>query len=122
MNEILKEINAKIEALENAGNRRNVGKITALADGVARLDGLSQAMYNEMIAFKNGVFGIALNLGETEVGCVLLGDTSSLNEGDEGQTTGKLLSVPVGKCLLGRVVDVLGRPLDGKGDIAAEEF
>ena len=92
------------------------------ADGVARLDGLSQAMYNEMIAFKNGVFGIALNLGETEVGCVLLGDTSSLNEGDEGQTTGKLLSVPVGKCLLGRVVDVLGRPLDGKGDIAAEEF
>lgn len=122
MNEILKEINAKIEALESAGNRRNVGKITALADGVARLDGLSQAMYNEMIAFKNGVFGIALNLGETEVGCVLLGDTSSLNEGDEGQTTGKLLSVPVGKCLLGRVVDVLGRPLDGKGDIAAEEF
>lgn len=79
-------------------------------------------MYNEMISFKGGVFGIALNLGEDEVGCVLLGDVSNLNEGDEGQTTGKLLSVPVGKNLLGRVVDVLGRPIDGKGDIISDEF
>lgn len=61
-------------------------------------------------------------MGEDEVGCVLLGDVSNLNEGDEGQTTGKLLSVPVGKNLLGRVVDVLGRPIDGKGDIISDEF
>ncbi|MBO5254778.1 MAG: F0F1 ATP synthase subunit alpha [Opitutales bacterium] len=122
MNEILKEINAKIEALESVNRHSNVGKVIALADGVARLNGLSQAMYNEMISFKDGIFGIALNLGENEVGCVLLGDTTSLNEGDEGKTTGKLLSVPVGKCLLGRVVDVLGRPLDNKGDINAQEF
>ena len=122
MDEILKEINEKIQALKSGSSRKNVGKIVALADGVARLDGLSQAMYNEMIAFKDGIFGIALNLGETEVGCIMLGDTSSLNEGDEGHTTGKLLSVPVGMNLLGRVVDVLGRPLDNKGDIEAKEY
>ena len=103
MDEILKEINEKIQALKSGSSRKNVGKIVALADGVARLDGLSQAMYNEMIAFKDGIFGIALNLGETEVGCIMLGDTSSLNEGDEGHTTGKLLSVPVGMNLLGRI-------------------
>lgn len=122
MDEILKEINEKIQALKSGSSRKNVGKIVALADGVARLDGLSQAMYNEMIAFKDGIFGIALNLGETEVGCIMLGDTAPLNEGDEGHTTGKLLSVPVGMNLLGRVVDVLGRPLDNKGDIEAKEY
>lgn len=122
MNEILNQISSRIEKIESRNRKANVGKIIALADGVARLDGLSQAMYNEMIGFKNGIFGIALNLGEDEVGCVLLGDVSGLNEGDEGHTTGKLLSVPVGKELLGRVVDVLGRPIDGKGEISAKEF
>ena len=122
MDEILNQISSRIEKIESRNRKANVGKIIALADGVARLDGLSEAMYNEMIGFKNGIFGIALNLGEDEVGCVLLGDVSGLNEGDEGHTTGKLLSVPVGKELLGRVVDVLGRPIDGKGEIAAKEF
>ena len=122
MNDILNDINAKIQALESANRHSNVGKIVALADGVARLSGLSEAMYNEMISFKDDVFGIALNLGENEVGCVLLGDAANLNEGDEAKTTGKLLSVPVGKELLGRVVDVLGRPLDNKGEIKAKEF
>jgi ATP synthase F1, alpha subunit len=122
MNDILNEISSRIKKIESQNRKSNVGKITAIADGVARLDGLSDAMYNEMISFKGGVFGIALNLGEDEVGCVLLGDVSNLNEGDEGQTTGKLLSVPVGKNLLGRVVDVLGRPIDGKGDIISDEF
>ena len=107
MDEILNQISSRIEKIESRNRKENVGKIIALADGVARLDGLSEAMYNEMIGFKNGIFGIALNLGEDEVGCVLLGDVSGLNEGDEGHTTGKLLSVPVGKELLGRVVDVL---------------
>ena len=122
MNDILNEISSRIKKIESQNRKSNVGKITAIADGVARLDGLSDAMYNEMISFNGGVFGIALNLGEDEVGCVLLGDVSNLNEGDEGQTTGKLLSVPVGKNLLGRVVDVLGRPIDGKGDIISDEF
>ncbi len=122
MNDILNEISSHIKEIKAKSSKSNVGKITAFADGVARLDGLSDAMYNEMISFKNGVFGIALNLAEDEVGCVMLGDASNLNEGDEGRTTGKLLSVPVGKSLLGRVVDVLGRPIDGKGEIKAEEF
>ncbi len=122
MNDILNEISSRIKEIKAQSSRSNVGKITAFADGVARLDGLSDAMYNEMISFKDGVFGIALNLGEDEVGCVMLGDASNLNEGDEGKTTGKLLSVPVGMNLLGRVVDVLGRPIDGKGEIKSEEF
>ena len=74
-----------------------------------------------MIEFPNNVLGIALNLEENSVGCVLLGDVSSLKEGDEARTTGKLLSVPVGKELLGRVVDAVGRPMDGKGAINAEK-
>jgi len=119
---ILKEIEAGIERIENQARRSNVGRIISVADGVARLNGLSDAMYNEMIRFEGGVFGMALNLGEDEVGCVLLGDTSGIKEGHEGKTTGQLLSVPVGKELLGRVVDVLGRPIDGKGDIHAKEY
>jgi F-type H+-transporting ATPase subunit alpha len=79
-------------------------------------------MYNEMVEFPNDVLGIALNLEEDTVGCVLLGDTSSLKEGDDAKTTGKLLSVPVGMGLLGRVVDAVGRPIDGKGPIESNEF
>ena len=102
-------------------SRSNVGKVTMLADGVARVEGLSKVMYNEMVEFPNDVLGIALNLEEDSVGCVLLGDTSSLKEGDDAKTTGKLLSVPVGMGLLGRVVDAVGRPIDGKGPIESEE-
>ena len=122
MDEIIKEISARIDAVEKRSRRANVGTIISLADGVARLDGLSEAMYNEMIDFGGGVTGIALNLGEDEVGCILLGDASNIKEGGEARTTGKLLSVPVGKGLLGRVVDALGRPLDGKGEISADGF
>jgi F-type H+-transporting ATPase subunit alpha len=93
----------------------------AIADGVAKLEGLSGAMYNEMIDFGQGVFGIALNLEEDEVGCVILGDYSKLKEGDEASTTGRLLSVPVGMGLLGRVVDAIGNPIDGKGPIDSSE-
>src|SRR5438105_4346112 len=77
-------------------------------------------MLNELIEFSSGVFGLALNLEETEVGAILLGDPTKVSEGDEGKTTGKLLQVPVGKALLGRVVNTLGQPLDGKGPIKAE--
>lgn len=122
MNDILSQINKRIENIEAKNRRENVGEVISIADGVAHLNGLSRAMYNEMITFPRNVVGIALNLCEDEVGCVLLGDVSGIGEGDQAQTTGKLLSVPVGKELLGRVVDVLGRPLDGKGDIVAKEF
>src|SRR5216683_7631034 len=79
-------------------------------------------MLNEMIEFPNGVFGIALNLEETEVGAILLGDNTKISEGDEARTTGKLLQVPVGKALLGRVVNTIGQPLDGKGPVKTESF
>ena len=121
MSTITDIIRKEIENLSTDATRTNVGVITTLADGVARVSGLSKVMFNEMIEFPNNVLGIALNLEEDSVGCVLLGDTSSLKEGDEARTTGKLLSVPVGKELLGRVVDGVGRPIDEKGPIDAKQ-
>src|SRR6185295_18054609 len=91
-----------------------------IGDGVARIEGLSDAMLNEMIDLGHGLTGLALNLDETEVGVVILGDYTQLEEGDEVRSTGKLLQVPVGKGLLGRVVNTLGGPLDGKGPIKSD--
>jgi F-type H+-transporting ATPase subunit alpha len=119
---VIEEIQNAIQGLQARTVHKNVGKIIALADGVARIEGLSEVMFNEMVELPGGVFGIALNLEEDQVGCVLLGDASHLKEGSQASTTGKLLSVPVGKGLLGRVVDALGRPVDGKGPIEATEF
>ena len=119
---ILAEIRQKISELTAKTEKRNIGTIMTLADGVAKVSGLSQAMYNEMIEFPNDVFGIALNIEEDEVGVVLLGDFSNLREGDTAKTTGKLLSVPVGMELLGRVVDAIGNPIDGKGPIDCKEY
>ena len=91
-------------------------------DGVARVEGLSDVMLNEMIEFPSGEFGLALNLEETEVGVILIGDPTKVSEGDEVKTTGKLLQVPVGKALLGRVVNTLGQPIDNKGPIKTDTF
>jgi F-type H+-transporting ATPase subunit alpha len=118
---VLDQIRQEIAKLETGSTQSNVGHIVTLADGVAKLDGLSAVMYNEMVEFPGGVFGIALNLEEDEVGVIILGDFAHLKEGDEGKTTGRLLSVPVGKGLLGRVVDAIGRPIDGKGPINSTE-
>lgn len=118
---VLEQVEQQIAALQNKTIKKNTGTIRSLADGVAQIDGLSGVMYNEMVQFPGNAIGIALNLGQDEVGCVILGDIASLKEGDEVQTTGKLLSVPVGKALLGRVVDALGRPVDGKGPIDTKE-
>ena len=117
MSSIIEQIQEEITRLETSVVKENTGSITHVADGVARIDGLSEVMFNEMLEFPGKVMGIALNLEEDEVGCVILGDTSRLKEGDEVKTTGRLLSVPVGKGLLGRVVDALGQPIDGKGPI-----
>src|SRR3954449_7799788 len=121
MSTILEEIESKIEELKTSTTKSNVGIVRETGDGVARVEGLSDVMLNEMIEFPNGVFGLALNLEETEVGAILMGDNTLVEEGDEARTTGKLLSVPVGKALLGRVVNTLGQPLDGKGPIRSEE-
>src|SRR5207245_8456483 len=122
MSSILEEIETKIEGLKTSTTKSNVGVVRETGDGVARIEGLSDVMLNEMIEFSSGVFGLALNLEETEVGAILLGDTTKVMEGDEAKTTGKLLQVPVGKALLGRVVHTLGQPLDDKGSIKTETF
>src|SRR5881296_1809981 len=122
MSSILEEIETKIEGLKTSTTKSNVGVVRETGDGVARIEGLSDVMLNEMIEFPNGVFGLALNLEETEVGAILLGETTKVAEGDEVRTTGRLLQVPVGKVLLGRVVNTLGQPLDGKGSIKTDAF
>jgi len=120
MSSILEDIETQIAGLKTTTSKSNVGVVRETGDGVARIEGLSDVMLNEMIEFSSGVFGLALNLEETEVGAILLGDTTQVMEGDEAKTTGKLLQVPVGKALLGRVVNTLGQPLDGKGPIKSE--
>ncbi len=120
MSSILEEIETQIAGLKTTTTKANVGVVRETGDGVARIEGLSDVMLNEMIEFSGGVFGLALNLEETEVGAILLGDTTKVMEGDEARTTGKLLQVPVGKGLLGRVVNTLGQPLDGKGPVKSE--
>src|ERR1700738_4373855 len=122
MSSILEEIETKIAGLKTSTSKSNVGVVRETGDGVARIEGLSDVMLNEMIEFPNGVFGLALNLEETEVGAILLGESTKVSEGDEVKTTGKLLQVPVGKALLGRVVNTLGQPLDGKGKIKTDSF
>lgn len=119
MSNILQELESQIAGLKTAATRSNVGVVREIGDGAARIEGLSDVMLNEMIEFPGGVFGLALNLEETEVGCVLLGEGGHIRAGDEVKTTGRLLSVPVGKGLLGRVINTLGEPIDGKGPIQA---
>src|ERR1700756_2791985 len=120
MADLLKELEAQIAGLKTATARQNVGVIREVGDGVAKVEGLADAMLNEMLDLGHGITGLALNLEETEVGVIILGDYTQLEEGDEVRATGKLLQVPVGKGLLGRVVNTLGEPVDGKGPIKSE--
>lgn len=120
MSNLLQEIESEISGLKTSVTKSNVGVVRQIGDGVAKIEGLSDVMLNEMIEFPGGLYGLALNLEETEVGAILLGDGINIKEGDEVKTTGRLLQVPVGKQLLGRAVDALGAPIDGKGDIKAE--
>src|SRR6516162_8651920 len=120
MSNLLQEIEAQIAGAKTAVAKQNVGVVREIGDGVARIEGLADAMLNEMLDFGNGVTGLALNLEETEVGAIILGDYTGIKEGQEVRTTGKLLQVPAGKGLLGRVVNSLGQPVDGKGPIQAE--
>src|SRR2546423_6556127 len=117
---LIEDIQSQISGLKTNVTRQNVGIVREVGDGVAKIEGLSDVMLNEMIEFPGGLYGLALNLEESEVGCILLGDASEVTEGVEVKTTGRLLSVPVGKGLLGRVVDTLGSPIDGKGPIHSD--
>ena len=100
----------------------DVGTVIQVADGIARIHGLENAMQGELLEFPGEVYGMVLNLEEDNVGCVLLGDNKSINEGDTVKTTGRVVEVPVGDCMLGRVVNALGQPIDGKGPIQATKF
>ncbi|PWU11239.1 MAG: F0F1 ATP synthase subunit alpha [Verrucomicrobia bacterium] len=120
MTNLLETLEAEIAGLKTATAKQNVGTVREIGDGVAKVEGLTRAKLNEMLDFGQGVTGLALNLEETEVGAIILGDYTKINEGDEVRSTGKLLQVPVGKELLGRVVNMLGQPLDEKGPIQSK--
>ena len=120
--EISAEIKKQIEKFQIAADARDEGKITSIKDGIARLHGLHDVMQGEMVEFDGGVSGLALNLERDSVGVVILGDASSLCEGMTGKCTGRILEVPVGPALLGRVVDPLGNPIDGKGPIKTDTY
>jgi F-type H+/Na+-transporting ATPase subunit alpha len=120
MADLVRDIEAQISSAKAAFTKQSVGTIREIGDGVAKVEGLADVMLNEMIDLGHGLTGLALTLDETEVGVIILGDYTQLQEGDEVKGTGKLLQVPVGKGLLGRVVNTLGEPIDGKGPIAAD--
>ena len=119
--EIKGAIEQYVSSFEAEASRDEVGTITDTADGIAHVSGLPGAMANELLQFPGGVLGVALNLDEDEIGAVILGEYADLEEGQEVSRTGEVLSVPVGDKFLGRVVDPLGAPIDGLGDIEAEE-
>jgi F-type H+-transporting ATPase subunit alpha len=120
MASLLQDIEAQISGAKATAVKRSVGVIREIGDGVARVEGLGDVMLNEMLDFGRGITGLALSLEETDVGVIILGDYGTLQEGDEVRSTGKLLQVPVGKGLLGRVVNTLGEPVDGKGPIVSD--
>jgi F-type H+/Na+-transporting ATPase subunit alpha len=117
--EISDLIKQRIEGFKSVTEARNVGTIVSVTDGITRIHGLADARYGEMLEFPGNTFGLALNLEQDSVGAVVLGEYTHLREGDQVKTTGRVLEVPVGRELLGRVVDALGRPIDGKGPINA---
>src|SRR5690348_12640183 len=120
--EIASVIQAEIEQYESQIDVREVGTVLEVGDGIARVYGLSGVMASEMVEFPNGVRGLAFNLEENSVGVIILGDYLEISEGEEVRSTGELLRVPVGAAMIGRVVDPLGNPLDGKGPIVTDTF
>tara|TARA_B110000196_G_scaffold52530_1_gene43305 strand:- start:921 stop:2465 length:1545 start_codon:yes stop_codon:yes gene_type:complete len=118
--EISEIIKQRIDSLEISSEARNEGTIVSVSDGIIRIHGLADVMYGEMIEFDGGIYGMALNLERDSVGAIILGDYQSLAEGQKARCTGRILEVPVGPELEGRVVDALGNPIDGKGPVKAK--
>ena len=120
--EIARVLREEIENYDQAVNVSETGSVISVGDGIARIHGLELVMAGELIEFPGGVTGLALNLEEDQVGAVLMGDYQHIGEGDEVRRTGRIMSVPVGDALIGRVVDAIGAPIDGKGPINTTEF
>src|SRR6056300_1699161 len=120
--EISNIIQKKIDGFQGAQAEANVGEVISTADGIVQIYGLEEAMYGELLDFGEGTLGMALNLETDSVGAVVLGDAGHIKEGQKVKTTGRILEVPVGEGLKGRVIDALGRPLDGKGEIKSDGF
>ena len=121
-NEITAILERELQGYQPDVDLAEVGTVVSVGDGIARIHGLQKCMAGEMLAFPGDVYGLALNLEEDEIGAVLMGETRAVEEGNEVRRTGRIMQVPVGDALIGRVVDALGRPIDGKGPIAATEF
>ncbi len=121
-NQIVKTLKNNIESFKQQVQVEEVGTVIEVGDGIARMSGLAKCQAQEMLEFPGGVYGVALNLEEETVGAIILGDYKQIKEGDLVKRTGRILSVPVGEQLIGRVVDILGIPLDGKGDIKTKDF
>ncbi|MGC2508431.1 MAG: F0F1 ATP synthase subunit alpha, partial [Candidatus Acidiferrales bacterium] len=119
--EITKILREQIENYQQTVAVEEVGSVISVGDGIARIHGLDRCMAGEMISFPHDVFGIALNLEEDQVGAVLLGDYTEIQEGDTVKRTKSIMSVPVGNALVGRVVNPLGQPLDGKGPVQTDQ-
>ncbi len=119
--EISELIKQRVEQFDLSAEARNEGSVVSVSDGIVRVHGLSDAAYGEMLEFPNNTFGLALNLEQDSVGAVVLGDYKHISEGDSVKTTGRILEVPVGNALLGRVVNALGQPIDGKGALKTTE-
>src|SRR3954463_5067400 len=121
-NEINEIIRAQIENFDTSMSVDEVGKVIKVGDGIAEVYGLEKVMAGELLEFPHGVRGLALNLEEDKVGCVLFGDFQTIKEGDEAKRTGRIMSVPVGDAMIGRVVDALGSPIDEAGDIVTDTY
>ena len=118
--EISQLIKERIDKFESSAEAQDVGTVIGVTDGIVRIHGLADARYGEMLEFPGNTFGMALNLEQDSVGAVVLGDYKHITEGDTVKTTGRILEVPIGEALLGRVVDALGNPIDGKGPIETD--
>ena len=119
MNTIIEDIEKQIKGLKARATKENVGVVSEIGDGIARIEGLSEVKASELLDFGSGIFGLALNLEQYNVGAVIFGDFTKIKQGSEVKTTGQILEVPVGENFVGRVIDGLGKPLDGKGPIKA---
>src|SRR6187402_2628681 len=115
--DIASALTKNLEGFEPSLEARTVGRVSEVGDGIARVTGLPDAAVNELLEFEDGTVGLALNLDEASIGAVVLGDVEGIEEGQTVKATGRILSVPVGDALLGRVINALGEPIDGRGDI-----